>query len=447
MRARLLITTLLLPALIAGCAQVVHTDPPSLGEENQEGAASVIGDVSQQVWWSDLNDKTLDAMIARSLDENLTVQTALTRVAQAQSALDGTGLASSMSGNASLQSRRAGGDGTATTNTRSASFGPSLMVDLFGGQKEARARAMAQLEGSELDVGTARLSVISGVVDTYIQARYLQQAIEVTTSAVEKRRETTELTQEETRLGAGTELSAAQARVTLESAEKNLADLRTSYRNTGFALATLLAQPADEVMSQLKAARKIPVPGKSAANVPADLLRNRPDVKSAEQALLAAAASVGIAKAQLYPSLSLSGNISANAGVTGWSFGPSLSIPVLNQPALRAGVRGSEAAMEQAHIAWKAAVLKAVEEAGVAANNVSGTQRALETSKKVHEAQKKVVELTDFSHEMGHNTMLDVLEARQALDDAELGVLMAERDEVQAWSALQIAAGRGWATQ
>jgi multidrug efflux system outer membrane protein len=445
LRARLLTTSLLMPLLLSACGNLVHTEPPALDAGIDLEYEDVVGDVSAQAWWKAFSDETLDQMIDQAMDTNLTVQAAITRVAQAQSALVGTGFTGSISGDVSADALRSGTEGGSTSNTRTAGFSPAMVIDLFGGVKEAREQALAQLEGSKLDEGTARLSVVSGVVDTYLEARYLQDAIEITKSALEKRRETTRMTEQRLKLGAGTELAAAQARVTLEEAEKDLVDLETTYRNTVYALATLLAQPSDDVFTALDDEKGLPAAEGASDEVPADLIRNRPDVRSAEQDLLAAASAVGVAKSEMYPSLSLAGSISTTSGTSAWSFGPSLSLPVLNQPVLKANVRSAEAEMEEAYVSWKASVLSAVEEASSAANSYAGTLKAVETAEEIQKAQNEVVRLTEFAFEAGSNTMMDVLEARQDADDAELAVLSAKRDLAQAWSALQISAGRGWA--
>lgn len=182
--------------------------------------------------------------------------------------------------------------------------------------------------------------------------------------------------------------------------------------------------------------RPLPTPPGENNEIPADLLRNRPDVRSAEASLAAAAASVGVAEAQLYPSLTLSGSVSTAAGIGSWAFGPALSIPVLNQPALKANVRGAKAAMEQARIAWKSAVLAAVEDVRRSANNCEGAKRAVATAESVRRTQQEVVELTEFSHGVGNSTFSELLDARRGLDDAELALLAAKRDWVQAWSEL-----------
>ncbi|MBS1301354.1 efflux transporter outer membrane subunit, partial [Loktanella sp. SALINAS62] len=449
MHSNSLFSTFLIPLALAGCAQVTDTSPPALGlaPAITKPGPGIAGDVSEQAWWESLGDKKLNTMVRGSLEQNLSLQAAVSRIAQAQANLDGTGISSALSGGATAQVRRSGSENGPTSEVRSAGISPSFFIDLFGATKHTRDAATAQLEASELDLGTARLSVVSGVVGAYVQARHLQKSVHVKKEAVEKHRAVTEMEVEKTRLGAGTELSAAQARLSLERAEKDLVDLETGYRNTVYALATLLAQPSDDVMASMSKAQPLPTPPSEQGAIPVDLLRNRPDVRSAEAVLAAAAASVGVAEAQLYPALTLSGNLSTAAGIGSWGFGPALSLPILNQPALRANVRGSEAAMEQAHIAWKSAVLAAVEDARRATNSYEGAKRAVATAENVRRTQQEVVELAEFSHELGNSPFSEVLDARSGLDDAKLAVLTARRDRVQAWSELQVATGRGWARE
>lgn len=448
MRASLVFPILFFPAALAGCGAAIQTLPQvlDLPDETSGTGQSARSDVLAETWWEDLDDRMLDDLVERSLEQNITIKIAIARVAQAQASLDAAGIPDLIAGSMSGQASRFGGSRSSTNETSSAGLSSSLFLDLFGARKQGQQQASAQFKAAHLDEGDARLSIISGVTETYLQARYLQQAMKITEETTERRRKVTGLIEEKVKFGAAADLEAAQSRASVREAEKTLVGLQTSYVNTVLALSTLLAEPSEKTLSEMETLRDLPVMDKDEEKIPADLVRNRPDVRSAEQALVAAASAVGVAKAQLYPSLTLSGNLSASSGATTWAFGPSISVPVLNRPALKAEVRKSEAAMEQAFLAWKLSILSATQEASAALNTYEGARRSVEAVRNILSTQEEVVRISEISQEVGSISMLDLLDERQALDSARLSLLSAENERSKAWTALQIAAGRGWKT-
>ena len=444
MIARILPAALILTACTAVGPEYQQPTAP-IAARFASGGATTIGEVSAQRWWLAFNDTVLNTLVDRGLAQNLDVQSALSRVAEAQASARATGMSAQISGTISGSAMRSGGDAIAPLTTRQAGFAPALIIDLFGGTARAREQALAQLEAAQLDVGTARLAYLSSLVSTYIDLRYYQQALAISRQTIASRRETLALVQRQERAGTATALSVAQSQASLDEARASLPSLEQGFYSATYAIATLLAEPVQTLQPMLERGAAQPTArGNARAGVPAELLRNRPDVRSAERTYAAAVANVGVAEADLYPSLSLGGTITTSGGTT-WSFGPSLSIPVLNQPVLRANRDRAIAQAKQAELTWKAAVLSAVEEVQVAQSDLSRNARAVAATRRSVNSYTQVVTLSRQTYQAGTTTLLDLLESQRSLATANLSLASVTRDLAASWARVQIASGKGWA--
>lgn len=173
--------------------------------------------------------------------------------------------------------------------------------------------------------------------------------------------------------------------------------------------------------------------------------RNRPDVRAAERDYAAAVAGVGVSTAQLYPSLTLAGTVTAT-GTNTWGFGPTLSIPVLNRPSLLAARDQSKAQAEQARLAWQASVLGAVEDVQSAQSAYLRSLREVSSLRSSVNAYTRVTDLSQQTYEGGTTTLSDLLDGQRSLASARLSLAASVRDMAANWASLQVSAGRGWAT-
>jgi multidrug efflux system outer membrane protein len=178
------------------------------------------------------------------------------------------------------------------------------------------------------------------------------------------------------------------------------------------------------------------------------VIRSRPDVLAAEQTLLAAASDVGVARADLYPSLSLTGRITALSVGGGsasdtWSFGPSINLPIFSGGALRANLRGAEARAELARLEWQDSVLSASEEAGTAMSAILRAGEEVVAQEDLVQLSKQVLELNRESYLLGESDLLSLLDSERSLLDARLASAAAQRARAAAFIRLSIAvAGR-----
>ena len=432
---------------LAACTVGPEYQAPSqtLAVAFAEGSAQPIGQAAQQYWWRAFNDNMLNELVQTGLDQNLDIQTAVARVAEAQAVARATGLPSLVSGNLSAQRSISGNEVVDNTATNSGSFNPAIVLDLFGGERRSREAALAALQSAELSVGTARLAYLSSLVTNYIDMRYFQNALAINRQTIETRRETLSLVQSQREAGAATALDEAQAQASLDADLASLPGLESGFYSATYAIATLLAQPVQSIEDRLERGAAQPRPASGAdVGVPADVVRNRPAVRAAERNLAAATAEIGIAEAALYPSLTLGGTITRTEGFNSWTFGPSVVLPVLNQPALRAQRDQQAAQAEQSELQWRSSVLDAVEEVQSAQTSYLRNRRAVAGYQRSVASNERVVELSRETYRGGTTTLLDLLTVQRALSSARLTLASSVRDLATSWASLQVAAGKGW---
>lgn len=441
---------LLLVALalsVTACAVGPDYKAPTIGLPARfaEGGAASDGNVAMDRWWEGFNDRTLNTLAAQGLAQNLDVATAIERVNQSEAALRATGVPALVSGSISADTTRAKGQQGTISTSSSGTAAASLVLDLFGGEFRAQQEAQAALDASRLDVGTARLTFLSSLVGNYIDARYYQEAAAITRGLIDARQQTYDLVQRQRTAGLSTDLDVLQSRALLEQTRATLPAFEQGFHSAVYAIATLLAQPAQPILDAMQRGAAQPRPPRgSEAGVPADLLRNRPDVRSAERDYAAAVAAVGVAEAQLYPSLDLSGSITVSNPGT-WSFGPGLVLPVLNQPLLRANRDQAISAAKQAELTWRSTVLSAVQDVQTEQGAIQRSRREVAAQQAATSTYRQARDLSRETYEAGTTTFLDLLDAERSAGTTALALAASIRGLANDWTSLQVAAGRGWA--
>ncbi|MDO6731915.1 efflux transporter outer membrane subunit [Marinovum sp. 2_MG-2023] len=438
---------LILSLLLAGCAVGPEYQRPEVALQTRfvAGNAASVGQVATQQWWLDYKDPMLTRLVARGMAQNLDVMAASEAIRQAQANLRKTGVNSAVDGALSAQQTTSGGDaidGTVTSN--SGSLGAALVLDFFGGLRREREAATASLTAAKAEAETVRLAWLAEVLSAYSGARYYQEVLALTRTTIKTREDTVEITRSQFDAGAATEYEVAEAQALLSTARASLPQYAALFDANVYAIATLLNEPAAPILTQMqKGAPQLSSPGGANTGVPADLLRNRPDVRRAEADLAAAVAAVGVAEAALYPSLSLSGTVSRTEITDSWSFGPQLSLPVFNQGALRAGRDAEISAAKQAEIAWRGAVASAVEDVQVAQSNLTRYRQRASLLQTAARDYDRALTLAQQNYRNGAITLLDLLETDRNAATAKISAASAVLDAAQAWATLKIATGAG----
>ncbi|WP_163847171.1 efflux transporter outer membrane subunit [Pseudooceanicola aestuarii] len=438
---------LLLTCLVAGCAVGPDYQRPDVALQTRfvAGSAETIGAVATQKWWLEYKDPTLTRLVTRGLAQNLDVMAASEAIRQAQAELRKTGVNSAADGALSGSRTTSGGDvAIGSTRSDSAALGASLVLDIFGGLRRERDAAAASLAAARADVETVRLAWLAELLSAYSDARYYQEVLALTRATIKAREETVDITRSQFEAGAATEYELAEVQALLSTARASLPQYAAQFEANVYAIATLLNEPAGPIMAELqKGAPQLPSPAGAGTGVPADLLRNRPDVRSAEADLAAAVAAVGVAEAALYPSLTLSGTVARTDGANSWSFGPQLSLPVFNQGQLRASRDAQLSAARQAEINWRGAVASAVEDVQVAQSSLSRYRQRATLLRKAASDYGRALELAQQNYRNGAITLLALLETDRNAASARISAASAVNDAAQAWATLKIATGAG----
>ncbi|MCF3638353.1 efflux transporter outer membrane subunit [Rhizobium sp. TRM95111] len=449
--------------LLSGCVSGPDYKSPDAvlpAKFSESSGKSAPDNVTLTPWWESFRDKRLNALIADGMNENLDVLQALERITEAQAnvIVAGAGALPNVNGNGSATAegqdgtylKRTSGSEHAETKTLSGGLGASWLIDLFGQYARAREAANASLDQAYVNVNVARLAYFSELASTYIDLRYYQEAIAQTRRSLESRRETLKLTNDIREAGAASSLDVVQAEGLVNQTLSELPGLETGFHQSANRIATLLGVPAATLTGSLIKGAAQPVPRYSTkVGVPADLIRNRPDIRAAERQLAAATAQIGVAEAQLYPSLTLDGTVSASrivanaasGNLSSWSFGPSLNVPIFNGGSLKAQVDIAESQAAQQYLTWKQTVLNAVEEVENAQIALSRDAQTVAALRKVVGSYEEALGLARESYRGGASTVLEVLDAERNVADGRLSLAASIRQLARDYVALNVAIG------
>ena len=265
-------------------------------------------------WWTVLNDPILSGFMEQARTNNLDVRQAEARLrqARAQRGAAKAGLFPTIGASASAsrtQSSEISGDRT-TSSLFENGLDASWELDLFGKNRRTVEAADATLQASQEDVNHTLVSLFAEVALNYVEVREYQLRVSLTESSLVARTETYDITRWRREAGLTTQLDEEQARMSLEQARADIPALKTSLAESQHRLAVLLGQTPGALNEILAESRPIPVPPpEMTLGVPADVLRQRPDVRSAERKLAAQTAQIGVAKAAQYPNFTLLGSI------------------------------------------------------------------------------------------------------------------------------------------
>lgn len=462
-------TTLFAPAvalILSGCVVGPNYKAPEASLPSKFSEAKKTPDERAPLnpWWEAFRDKRLNALVQEGMNENLGVMAALERIvaAQANVVVAASGAlpqinktaSADVSGDRSTRDR----DGEPRTTSRSsqaqaqAGVSASWLLDFFGQYRRAKESANASLDAAYNDVSVAKLAFLADLSSTYVEMRYSQEAIALTRKNLESRRTTLKLINDIKEAGSASRLDVVQAEGLVNQTLSEIPALEINYHRAANHIATLLAEPAATMTASFSRSGGQPTPRYSTkTGIPADLIRNRPDIRRAERLLAAATADIGVAQSQLYPSISLGGSIDGSrivtnkstGGILSWSFGPTLVVPVFNGGALRAQVDIAKSAAEQQYIAWKQTVLNAVEEVENAQIAIHRDYRTVAALRRLVLSYDQALDLARESYKGGTATVLDVLDAERNVADGRLALAASIRDLANDYISLNVAIGGG----
>ena len=414
-------------------------------------------------WWALFHSEALDRTIRQALADSPTLAAAQARLREAREnrrATYGT-LFPSVDGNVSASRQKISGasfgqPGSDVTpfTLINASVSVSYALDLFGGTRRELEALQAQIDYQSFQLEGAYLTLTSNIVTAAVQEASLRAQLRATREIIAAEEEQLKLVERQVKIGGASlpdqlaqEAQLAQTRTTLPPLEKGLAQTRHQLA----ALAGRLPGDAGElpefVLTELTLPPELPV------SLPSALVRQRPDIRASEELLHAASAQIGVATANLYPQVTLSGSYGSQAtrletlfstGTSVWSLGAGVLQPIFRGGELTAKRRAAIAAFDAAEAQYRATVVQAFQ-------GVADVLRALEQDALTLKAQAAAetaahdsLDLSRKQFEIGAASYLTLLNAERQHKQAQLALVQAQAVRLADTAALFQALGGGW---
>jgi NodT family efflux transporter outer membrane factor (OMF) lipoprotein len=393
-------------------------------------------------WWRVFNDPVLDSLMERAYRENLSLRIAGVRVLEARAQLGiaaGEFYPQAQQASGSLdynriseRSPQAAAFSTSkfTYSQAQVGVGASWELDFWGKFRRAIESANAAWLAAVADYDSVLVSLTADVASTYILIRTVEKRIEIARQNVEAQRESLRIAEARFEHGTTSRLDVDQAQTVLNNTLASIPALEAQLGQGKNALSLLLGLPPKELTELQSGVAGIPVsPPSVAVGIPADLLRRRPDIRSAEEVAAAQSALIGVAKADLYPAFSLSGSFGFLSSDVGGSklgdlfqwgsrtfqIGPSVRWNFLNYGQVTNNVRVQDARLQQLLIAYQNAVLKAQQEVEDGLVAFLRAQERAEFLARSTAAAKNSFDLAVLQYREGTKDFTTVLTAQQAL--------------------------------
>ncbi len=438
-------------------------------------------------WWTLFHDPVLTSLEQRVASENLDVKTAGIRMTEsrAQLAVARAGLFPTLNGNASYIRQQSSQNGVfavipsaagataangASGNSAGAvqgrgvqpfdlfqgGFDASWEVDLWGGVARSVESATASTEAANEATRSVLLSSLAEVARDYIQLRGVQAQLAIARDNVHTARQSLDLTQQRAAGGVTTDLDVANASAQLRTTLAQIPSLEQQEAQTINALSLLLGQPPNALRQELVTAKPVPpVPPRVPVGIPSELARRRPDIRQAEAQLHAATADIGVAQANFYPSVNLTGSVGLqslqfgtlfNLNSKQYSLGPGLTIPIFQGGQLRATLQLREALQQEAAINFQKTVLQAWHDVDNALTAYQAEQTRRDELVHAVTENRRALVLAQSRYQQGVADFLTVLDAERSLLAAQQQLADSTTTVSSNLVALYKALGGGWET-
>lgn len=449
--------------LLAGCSVGTKYSRPAVetpasfrgAGAADAGAARASG--AEIEWWKVYGDETLQGLIRKALDNNYDVKTTAARVEEfrALAGISRTARYPVVFADAKAsRSRRMVTEqgGPPESSSYRAALDASYEIDLWGRIASLNEAARADLLGSEYAAEAVRTSLVSNVAATYFGLLALDAQLGVTRRTVESRQKFLELTKSQFEHGAVSRLEVDRAAASLAAARAAVPDIGRQTEQAENLLSVLLGEDPGPVARGAAGLADMPAP-EVPAGLPSSLLERRPDIRAAEEALVAANARVNAAEALQYPSLSLTGDMGVASDTLHnfltdpsgiWSVAAAILQPIWNANRTGHQVDAAEARREQAALQYYNTVLQSFREVSDA---LAARARYAELQKEQEaqvEALRGAVDRVNMRYREGYSSYFEVIDADTALYGAELQLVQARRGTLVSGVQLYKALGGGW---
>jgi NodT family efflux transporter outer membrane factor (OMF) lipoprotein len=452
-------------------------DYPATAPTTRPAAGSPARAVQLAIWWKSLNDPVLDSLVQRAVRTNYDLRIAGERLQEAramETSLTGSGIGgvgSTPGVDVSLGAGRGTGSNStkgrvapplnAATNTQGYKeitqvfgFDSAWEIDFFGRYTRLIESADADTQAVAEARNDVLVSLIADVVRSYVDLRSFQFRLDVARQNVATQKQTLEFARTRLRLGLGNDLDVALGERQYSAALAKLAPLQAAISSAERRVAVLLGQMPDSLHGELGAVSPLPsTPPQVATGMPVDLLRRRPDVRRVERTLAASTARIGVATADLFPRVIMTGGAGWQGQGLGqapvldkfvYSVGPSLYWPFLDFGRLDAMVQAQDYHTRGLLLMYQKTVITAVQEVDDALSNYTAEQNQLLQLGNAVEASKRAAALATSRYNNGLTDFLNVLDAQRQLYDLEDQYAVAQSSVIWQFVALYKALGGGW---
>ncbi len=455
-------TVILLTLLTGGCVlgpdyQRPAVDIPAAWRLDEKEAQ----DLAQTLWWEQFNDPVLNDLIAVALRENKDLLIAAARIEEyagrygiaRADLLPQVGAAGEYSRQrvTELGDNRTTPGYQTTTDTYSASLNASWEIDLWGRIRRSNEAAQAQFLGTEEGRRGVILSLVGNVAAAYINLRGLDRQLEISKDTAKTREESYLLFQERFAGGVISDLELSQNRSQYEEALASIPGLEKAVSQQENGLSVLLGRNPGPILRG-KGLDALTLP-EIIAGIPSDLLERRPDIRAAEQTLIAANAQIGVARAAYFPAISLTGYLGSASGDLDdlfkgpakiWQYSGPLTVPVFSSGKIAGGVQVAEAVRQQALISYQQAVQNAFREVNDALVDQNQTRKKLAAQKRQVDSLRQYADIARLRYDNGYSDYLEVLDAERSLFNAELAFTETQGALHLSLISLYKAMGGGW---
>lgn len=411
-------------------------------------------------WWAQFNDPVLNQLLTQAQKESPSLELALANIRAARANLGSAyaqGIPTLSSTGSFTESKGANAAlGASTVKITSGTLDASWELDLFGKVRAGKQAAKAQLESREMAWHDARITLAAEVANNYVNYRACQATVSALQQALDSRQETARLTGISSKAGFTSPAELALAEAATRASESTLDGQQAECDGLVKSLVALTNLPEPALRDLLAQGKGLPQPAMfDVQTLPAQLLTRRPDLVKDERNLAEASANIGVSKAALYPSLSLTGSIGyRQTTINGtvirgqtWSYGPSLKLPLFDGGASKAAVESDRATFDNLLATYKQDVRNAVKEVEQALVNLNSATRRAEAEQASATQYAQYFRAAEVHWKSGGVDLLTLEDARRQKITAEVNLITQQKNRVLQWIALYKAFGGDWAEQ
>ena len=417
-----------------------------------QAISKVVTDCTACSGWQAFGSAELKALTAQALARNLDIAVAAARVAQADAVarIAGAALLPSVTAQAdAARQGRLGGDAVVTGRNLGAGLGVQYEIDFWGRHRANRDSAAQDLQASAFDRDTVRLALVAGVASTWLQAVAAAERSDIARLNLSRAERVLALVESRARAGVATPLELAQQRGRVANQARSLAELRQQAVDARTALAVLLGE------TQARGLRTASLVGLAPplrdAGLPSELLARRPDIAAAEARLAAADADVAVARAAMFPRVTLGGSVGyASDRLRAlfdnplYSLAAGLAAPVFDAGRLAAEADRAAARRTELLARYHQAIVAAFGDVEIALNVVDGSGAQADAQAEELRQAGRAATLAEVRYRAGAETLLTLLDAQRTLYAAQDTAVQARLAQLQASVALYRALGGGW---